>query len=257
MLRFFRQIRQRLLPIAIGTENRFTKYLLYALGEIILVVIGILIALQVNNWNEDRKMKAQERQVLQSLYTEISNNKTVLKECSEGIREQLDHTDTLQTYLGPDYPGLSKTRIADLFFYTAYVPYCNIVTDVLDELRSSGNLQLIRNVEIRQAISRWSRAIEVLQSEEVEWKRDFSTQYVPYTGKWISWDDLDYYSEMQEDPRYLPSRFDYDVNKMLQQFEYANVLNIQYWRMTRTRSFIDSLNIRTLALDSLISKELK
>ncbi len=49
MLRFFRQIRQRLL-----TDNKFSKYLLYAVGEILLVVIGILIALQVNNWNERR-----------------------------------------------------------------------------------------------------------------------------------------------------------------------------------------------------------
>ena len=56
MLRFFRQIRQRLLPIAIGTDNKFSKYLLYAVGEILLVVIGILVALQIDNWNEERKL---------------------------------------------------------------------------------------------------------------------------------------------------------------------------------------------------------
>ena len=50
MIAFFRKIRQRLL-----SENRFTKYLLYALGEIILVVIGILIALGISNWNESKK----------------------------------------------------------------------------------------------------------------------------------------------------------------------------------------------------------
>ena len=49
MLRFFYQFRQSLF-----TENKFSKYILYAVGEIILVVIGILIALQINNWNEDR-----------------------------------------------------------------------------------------------------------------------------------------------------------------------------------------------------------
>ncbi len=50
MIKFFRKIRQQLL-----TENRFTKYSLYAIGEVFLVVIGILIALQINNWNESRK----------------------------------------------------------------------------------------------------------------------------------------------------------------------------------------------------------
>ncbi len=55
MIKFFRKIRQRLLA-----ENKFNKYLIYAIGEIILVVIGILIALQINNWNERNKTKAKE-----------------------------------------------------------------------------------------------------------------------------------------------------------------------------------------------------
>ena len=52
MIKFFRRIRQRLL-----SENKFTKYLIYAIGEIILVVIGILIALQINNLNDESKLK--------------------------------------------------------------------------------------------------------------------------------------------------------------------------------------------------------
>ena len=55
MIKFFRKIRQRLL-----TENKFSKYLLYAIGEILLVVVGILIALQINNSNESRKIRNQE-----------------------------------------------------------------------------------------------------------------------------------------------------------------------------------------------------
>ena len=55
MIKFFRKIRQKML-----TENKFSKYLLYAIGEIVLVVIGILIALQVNNMNEVEKVKDKE-----------------------------------------------------------------------------------------------------------------------------------------------------------------------------------------------------
>tara|TARA_R110000744_G_scaffold97420_1_gene188243 strand:+ start:1859 stop:2056 length:198 start_codon:yes stop_codon:yes gene_type:complete len=55
MIKFFRKIRQKML-----TENKFSKYLLYAIGEIVLVVIGILIALQVNNLNEVEKVKDKE-----------------------------------------------------------------------------------------------------------------------------------------------------------------------------------------------------
>ncbi|MEJ2584618.1 MAG: DUF6090 family protein, partial [Robiginitalea sp.] len=67
MLRFFRQIRQRLL-----TDNKFSKYLLYAVGEILLVVIGILIAIQVDNWNAEK----QERRELKGYLSNIANNVT-------------------------------------------------------------------------------------------------------------------------------------------------------------------------------------
>lgn len=69
MLRFFRQIRQRLL-----TENKFNRYLLYAFGEILLVVLGILIAIQIDNWNEERIRRTKIDQILMELLTELDNN---------------------------------------------------------------------------------------------------------------------------------------------------------------------------------------
>ena len=62
MIKFFRRIRQRLL-----TENKFSKYLIYAIGEIVLVVIGILIALQINNWNEYQKERKSEHLILSEI----------------------------------------------------------------------------------------------------------------------------------------------------------------------------------------------
>ena len=65
MIKFFRQIRLRLL-----SENKLSKYLFYAIGEILLVVIGILIALSINNWNENRKNRIEE----QALYGILINS---------------------------------------------------------------------------------------------------------------------------------------------------------------------------------------
>ena len=75
MIKFFRKIRQRLL-----TENKFSKYLLYAIGEIVLVVIGILIALQINNWNEGRKDRVREKEILNDLKLTLVKNHTILNE---------------------------------------------------------------------------------------------------------------------------------------------------------------------------------
>src|SRR6056297_3604459 len=69
MIKFFRRIRQKLLA-----ENKFSKYLLYAIGEIILVVIGILIALSINNWNEGIKIKAKEREILLHMKRNLESN---------------------------------------------------------------------------------------------------------------------------------------------------------------------------------------
>ncbi|MBO3115440.1 hypothetical protein J4050_01695 [Winogradskyella sp. DF17] len=62
MIKFFRKIRYTLL-----NENKTGKYIKYAIGEIILVVIGILIALQINNWNQSRKEAKQEQLILKKL----------------------------------------------------------------------------------------------------------------------------------------------------------------------------------------------
>lgn len=67
MIKFFRKVRQKIL-----TENKFSKYVLYALGEIILVVIGILIALQINTWNENRKDQIEEKAILESLVENLN-----------------------------------------------------------------------------------------------------------------------------------------------------------------------------------------
>ena len=70
MIKFFRKIRQKLL-----SENKFSKYLLYAIVEIVLVVIGILIALQINNWNAEQKMGKEEIGILNNLLDGLSSAK--------------------------------------------------------------------------------------------------------------------------------------------------------------------------------------
>ena len=62
MIKFFRKIRQKLL-----SENKFSKYLIYAIGEVVLVVIGILLALSVNTWNENRKQEIVEKEFIKGI----------------------------------------------------------------------------------------------------------------------------------------------------------------------------------------------
>jgi Tfp pilus assembly protein PilE len=69
MIKFFRNIRKKLLA-----EGKTSKYFKYAIGEIVLVVIGILIALQINNWNESRKSKTIEHTYLENIKADLNLN---------------------------------------------------------------------------------------------------------------------------------------------------------------------------------------
>jgi hypothetical protein len=79
MNKFFSKIRQNLL-----IENKTGKYLKYAFGEIILVVVGILLALQINNWNEHRKLKAEEIKLLKEMRSAlISDQEDIISNIQE------------------------------------------------------------------------------------------------------------------------------------------------------------------------------
>ena len=132
MLRFFRQIRQRLI-----TNNRFSKYLLYAIGEILLVVIGILIALQIDNWNEQKK--AEERidilmgEVMEDLDSFISYNDGTLQWYSRKqylfnliLRDSLTYED----FTSNKYEGLFLTTITENNPQKRRIAYDNLVDEL-------------------------------------------------------------------------------------------------------------------------------
>jgi hypothetical protein len=96
MMRFFRNIRQRLL-----SKNNVKKYLLYAVGEIFLVMIGILLALQVNNLNEERKNKALERAYLSDIHQDFLKNKNQFEERLKKYRSQFQIADSLCRHVFP------------------------------------------------------------------------------------------------------------------------------------------------------------
>ena len=77
------------------TQNRFGRYLFYAIGEIILVIIGILIALQINNWNERRKTEAELQSGLNAMVEELNKNVNYLKDTKESFERRRGDLDSV------------------------------------------------------------------------------------------------------------------------------------------------------------------
>jgi hypothetical protein len=145
MIKFFRKIRQRLL-----TEGKTSKYLKYAIGEIVLVVIGILIALQINNWNEYRKERFIEQKILQAinndLKTDIVGIKRMLKTESNHVifNKQLililkDSTSQYQPEFSTKFMGINRYDL----FYPKKMGY--------EALKSKG-LEIIQNDSLKSQI---------------------------------------------------------------------------------------------------------
>jgi hypothetical protein len=113
MIKLFRNIRQNLLK-----EGKTSKYFKYAIGEIILVVIGILIALQINNWNEHQKAIKKEAEVIASLKQEITTNINDLEKILKINETFLIKTDSLLEILNGDFKELpTSSTIARVFDY--------------------------------------------------------------------------------------------------------------------------------------------
>ena len=144
MKKFFKQIRQKLL-----TENKFSNYLIYAIGEILLVMIGILLALQVNNWNERQKAKSEEVIILNEIQENISTTieklvfgKSITKNASNSIQVVIKHL----SYDMPLHDSLNR------YFYNIHTfPVPEFASSGYETLKSKG-LDLISNSNIRKNI---------------------------------------------------------------------------------------------------------
>jgi len=236
MITLFRRIRQKLID-----SGSVSKYLLYAFGEITLVMFGILLALQVNNWNQKKQLMEQEQEVISALYEEIDANDTILRLCMVDINNRIAVIDSMQNYVGPAYANLPDSIIHRWLGAIGETERCAVEADVIDELRSSGSLNLIRNRSLRRDLSKWNTAILTMKSEESDWNQEFSSILVPYLNNWVLWADVDYLFT-KDDPNFFPSAFEMDENLMLQEYEFDNHLTNARWRWSRIRSRTISLS---------------
>jgi|TARA_B110000902_G_C14228483_1_gene557954 hypothetical protein len=164
-------------------ENQPTKYFLIAFGEIVLVVIGILIALQVNNWQIERTNAKQEINILLQLKKEYADN---LKEIEQKI--QLRHAIntsiyTLINYSDEGVDGVSIDSIAKHVTRTRYNPTFDGPTGVTNDLLSSGKLYLLQNTELRNLLTNWSGTTQKVIEEEQFLVNHILPKYIDYIGR--------------------------------------------------------------------------
>ncbi|WP_296702760.1 DUF6090 family protein [Algoriphagus sp.] len=209
MIKFYRIIRQRLL-----SENKITKYMIYAIGEIVLVVIGILIALQLNTWNQDRIDRKMEKKILTDLRQELKTNKQKIRAAIERREDRYNPLDRYMKLMEEDsIPFLDFLEIHKVNFFSGQI---SPSFGVINSLISSGEVNLISNDSLKYLATDWKDVIAVFMSVEkssFDGHRRFSDYFdtrFPFLGN-------QFHNKSPED---LQDRFE----KIIDDVEYRNKL---------------------------------
>ena len=187
MLRFLRQLRQGMLtdnpPARSRRADRFRKYLLYAVGEILLVVIGILIALQINNWNEFNKERENEKTILNEIrdnlkfdLADFESNIANLQNKATSCKSILKILETNNTY---------NDSIGYFFYYLKTFPHFSNKSNGYNLLQSKG-LDIIQNDSIRKGITdlyedRY-KYLKTYEKERIDYNNSIENKLTPYYG---------------------------------------------------------------------------
>lgn len=161
MLPFFRKIRWRL-----AQDNQFFKYSRYAIGEIVLVVVGILIALYINNWNEERKEELMIREILEEIDQDLNADIVAF---DRGV--ELYNEDINWKIWGLESTNYRQDQIDSIFMYLRPTAFDYIiVTRGFDKLKNSGILEYYDHHEVVQKLTTY-----------------YTVQF-NYYNRWINWD---------------------------------------------------------------------
>jgi hypothetical protein len=165
------------------------KYLKYAIGEIILVMIGILLALQVNNWKENRINSNKETTILANIHKEFKDNKIQLERVVMGHRKEHNSSAKIISL----FPITSKPDPIVLdslsrYLWDSYEGYTfNPSQTSINSLSSTSSFDIISNEDLRNLLISWNDLVKDYQEEE-EYNLDFiMNQYEVYISKHFGW----------------------------------------------------------------------
>ena len=181
MIKFFRKIRQKLL-----SENKLSKYLIYAVGEIILVVIGILIALAINNWTNEKRVHSEEIATLQKLIQDLkSDNKRYL--------DNIEFYNEFGAYLIKSKEIIYKKSLSDdeikevMGFYGAIIKDINPRKTTYEEMLNSGRIYNLSNEKLVDEIIEYYKFLDESIYQNQENRREFRAVFYgsDFTDFWF------------------------------------------------------------------------
>ena len=174
MIKFFRKIRRNLL-----SEGKTGKYFKYAIGEIVLVVIGILIALQINNWNENNKKVNEESILLNTLEQDFVENRIRLNETIKRQEKMINYSNSLITLM---ISNSSRTISQDSLLKLKAIGAnswwkATLVNSTYETIINSGKSNIIQNLNLKKKLAQYSTDLESGFEDDSESKESLFFMY--------------------------------------------------------------------------------
>ena len=155
MLFIFRKLRR-----SFFLPGKVRTYCVYAFGEIALIMAGILLALQVSEWNQERKDRAEETGILIQLKTDFERNQKHLLQIEGFLTRDISELASFLAIMGPLPDTYPDERIHSYIMALRSVPVYIPNTSVMDSVSASGKMSLIKNENLRRLLSNWLRRME-------------------------------------------------------------------------------------------------
>jgi hypothetical protein len=215
MARIFNSIRQRLLK-----ENRLTRYLVYAVGEILLVVVGILIALQINTWNQARQARDAECVVLHKLLVDLHANAITFEQEHLKMERQKMHTKLILDIMRSDPAPEALGALDSLLFQGTEVV---ILQPQLEYLHSvlNNKMELIADDSLQERLTRFPAVYNRYKAAEAILRGITTNHLRPRIQEHI------YLRGLNPKNQEFPS----DRRALLADRSIANMLTDRYWEM--------------------------
>ena len=207
-------------------QNKTSSYLKYAIGEIVLVVIGILIALQINNWNENRKDRANESVYLKELLKDFEINLQKSIEVTSRIEEVIPSLSGLLEQSALENPTISLDSINNAFKFLNSMPAYSSTDRAYNNLIGSGDFKLITNSDIKNAIADYYKYLDILKLVQNTHEMQLVNAFQPYIME-----NLDYQavSMIRVENYTLPKPVEEDkILSVLHDRKFRNIITLKF-----------------------------
>lgn len=252
MLRFFRTIRKKIIE-----QDNVRKYLWYALGEILLVMIGILLALQVNNWNNNRIIKKNEKQLSQRLLEETRRNIYELGKSQLVASIGSSSILSLLHLVDEDYSKADKRTVDSLIFNTLPAPRVDFNLAVLNEALSTGQLANFQNDTLKNILYSFPSRLSEVQKNEQALFEDNRTKMIPLIYDHASLRQIDIKFSGFGDVIKQSNLNESDNRILLQMRAFENTLDNQFYLHNRLRARYHEMGNTLMTLEALLNAQIQ